>query len=237
MKKRSNRSLKRSKQKDKVREIFEMNRFSLKDEYAKISYSVGYQMGGDFKRQKLAIHPELFLRGIQDALGDEELLLDALEIQRVLMNLKKKIMTVEQEEIKKAAEKNLLQGKAFLAENSKKMGLKLLKSGLQYRILKKGYGALPKKTDVVTIHYRGSLIDGTEFDSSFKRGEPETFRVDNCIRGWVEALQMMNEGAKWKLFIPPDLAYGDRGSGLIGPNSTIVFNLELISIQTAELAN
>ena len=145
--------------------------------------------------------------------------------------MKKKIVASEQEEKKKEAEKNLAKGKTFLSKNEKKRGVRTLESGLQYRILKKGSGASPKSTDMVTLHYRGNLIDGKEFDSTYKRGEPATFRADSCIRGWAEALQMMKVGAKWKLYIPPDLAYGVRGAGLISPNSTLIFNLELISVR------
>jgi len=211
-----------------------MKQFSLKDEYAKISYSVGYQVGGDFKRQKLAVNPELLLKGIQDAIENNELLINKKEMQQILTDLKKKIVADQKEEKKKAAEKNLADGRKFLLENEKKRGVRTLESGLQYRILKKGSGASPKPTDMVTLHYKGNLIDGKEFDSSYKRGEPATFRADGCIRGWAEALQMMNEGAKWKLFMPPDLAYGERGAGLISPNSTLVFNLELISVQPSK---
>jgi len=219
------------KQKNKAGETSDMSRLSLKDEYAKISYCVGYQVGGDFKRQYLTLQPELFLKGIQDALDGNELLMSKAEMQQILTDLKKKIVASEQEEKKKEAEKNLAKGKTFLSKNEKKRGVRTLESGLQYRILKKGSGALPKPTDMVTLHYKGTLIDGKEFDSSYKKGDPATFRADSCIRGWKEALQMMKVGAKWKLFIPPDLAYGERGAGLISPNSTLVFNLELISVR------
>jgi FKBP-type peptidyl-prolyl cis-trans isomerase FklB len=211
-----------------------MSRLSLKDEYAKISYSVGYQVGGDFKRQNLTVNPELLLKGIQDALNGNEQMMNKSEMQNILVDLKKKIVASEQEEKKKEAEKNLSEGKKFLSKNEKKRGVKTLKSGLQYRILKKGSGASPKPTDMVTLHYKGNLIDGKEFDSSYKRGEPATFRADSCIRGWAEALQMMKEGAKWKLFIPADLAYGERGAGVISPNSTLVYNLELISVRSSK---
>ena len=131
----------------------------------------------------------------------------------------------------KAAQDNLARGKAFLEENAKKEGVKTLPSGLQYRVIQEGSGATPGATDTVTVNYRGTLIDGTEFDSSYSRGKPATFRADRVIRGWTEALQMMKEGAKWELFIPPDLAYGERGAGgKIGPNSTLVFEVELVSV-------
>ncbi|MDX1815211.1 MAG: FKBP-type peptidyl-prolyl cis-trans isomerase, partial [Thermodesulfobacteriota bacterium] len=145
---------------------------------------------------------------------------------------KKKIVAAQREERKKAAEKNLAEGKSFLEKNAKKEGVKTLPSGLQYKVLKKGSGISPKKTDTVTVNYKGTLIDGTEFDSSYKRGKPATFRVGGVIAGWTEGLQLMKPGAKWQLFIPPNLAYGERGAGArIAPNSTLIFEVELVSVQ------
>jgi len=130
------------------------------------------------------------------------------------------------------SEKQKQRGEAFLAENKKKEGVKTLPSGLQYKVVKAGSGKKPKLDDTVTVQYRGTLIDGTEFDSSFRRGQPATFPVSGVIPGWTEALPLMEEGAKWQLFIPPKLAYGERGAGgLIGPNATLIFEVELISIQ------
>jgi len=128
-------------------------------------------------------------------------------------------------------EKNKKEGEAFLAENKKKEGVKTLPSGLQYRVIKEGTGKSPKAADTVVCNYRGTLIDGTEFDSSYKRGEPATFPLNQIIPGWTEALQLMKEGAKWQLFIPANLAYGEQSTGIIGPNSVLIFEIELISVK------
>jgi FKBP-type peptidyl-prolyl cis-trans isomerase FklB len=129
------------------------------------------------------------------------------------------------------AEKNLSEGKAFLEENKKKEGVKTLSSGLQYKVLAEGFGKTPKAADNVTVNYKGTLINGAEFDNSYKRGQPATFKVNGVIKGWTEALQLMNEGSKWQLFIPPELGYGDRGAGPVPPNSTLIFEVELISVK------
>ena len=137
-----------------------------------------------------------------------------------------------QEKQKKIGEKNKIDGEAFLAENKKKEGVKTLPSGLQYSIIKEGAGKMPKATDTVTVNYKGTLIDGTEFDSSYRRGQPVSFPVNGVIAGWTEALQLMKEGSKWQLFIPSELAYGEKGAGnTIGPNAVLIFEVELISIK------
>jgi FKBP-type peptidyl-prolyl cis-trans isomerase FklB len=134
--------------------------------------------------------------------------------------------------LEELGKKNKKEGETFLTENKKKEGVKTLPSGLQYKVIKAGTGKKPKLADTVTTHYRGTLIDGTEFDSSYKRGQPATFQVSGVIPGWTEALQLMEEGAKWQLFIPSNLAYGERGmAGTIGPNATLLFEIELISVQ------
>jgi FKBP-type peptidyl-prolyl cis-trans isomerase FklB len=203
----------------------------LKDENDRANYSLGHQIGGDFEQQGVQIRPELVVKGIQDGLSGAEPLMSPEDMNQTLMDLKKRIVTAQRDERKKAADKNLADGKAFLAENAKKEGVKTLPSGLQYKVIQEGSGATPEATDTVVVQYRGTLIDGTEFDSSYSRGKPATFRADRVIRGWTEALQMMKEGAKWQLFIPPDLAYGQRSAGAkIGPNSTLIFEVELISI-------
>jgi FKBP-type peptidyl-prolyl cis-trans isomerase FklB len=133
---------------------------------------------------------------------------------------------------KEQAAKNLVESRAFLAENGKKEGIKTLPSGLQYKVLTEGSGKSPKAEDNVTVNYKGTLINGTEFDSSYKRGQPATFQVKGVIKGWIEALQLMKEGSKWQLFIPPELGYGERGAGpLIPPNSALIFEVELIAIK------
>jgi FKBP-type peptidyl-prolyl cis-trans isomerase FklB len=207
----------------------------LKNENDRISYSVGYQVGGDFKRQGVELNPDLLVEGVQDAMSGAKPLMTQQEMNKTLVDLKKKIMTAQREGQKKAAEKNLAEGKKFLAENAKKEGVTTLPSGLQYKVIAKGTGASPKRTDNVTVHYKGTLIDGTEFDSSYKRGKPATFRVDGVIAGWTEGLQLMKPGAKWLLFVPSNLAYGERGAGSrIGPNSALVFEVELISVEASK---
>ena len=207
---------------------------TFKNDQEKVSYSIGYQVGSDFKRQQVNINPEILVKGIEDGLADVEPQLSHDEMRTTLIDLKKRIAAAEQEKMQALAVKNLAAGKTYLAENAKKEGVKTLASGLQYKVLAEGTGASPKATDTVTVNYRGTLIDGTEFDSSYKRGEPATFRVDRVIPGWTEALQLMKEGTKWQLFIPADLAYGERSAGPIEPNSTLIFEVELIAIKQAE---
>jgi FKBP-type peptidyl-prolyl cis-trans isomerase FklB len=201
-----------------------------KDESDRIGYSIGYQIGGDFKRQGVELRSDLVVKGIEDALAGAEPLMAPEEMKRTLVEMKRKIVAAQQEGRKKAGEKDLAEGKAFLAGNAKKEGVATLPSGLQYKVLKDGEGVSPGAADNVTVHYRGTLIDGTEFDSSYGRGNPATFRVNAVIPGWTEALRKMKAGARWQLFIPSHLGYGERSSGRIPPNSTLIFEVELISV-------
>jgi FKBP-type peptidyl-prolyl cis-trans isomerase FklB len=206
------------------------------NETDKINYSLGYQIGGDFKHQKVEIRPELVVKGIQDAIAGTSPLMTPQEMRTVLIDLKKQIEKIERENLLKGSAKNLAEGEAFLAENTKKAGVQVLPSGLQYRVVSEGSGASPKATDAVTVNYRGTLIDGTEFDSSYQRNKPAIFQVDRVIRGWTEALQLMKEGAKWELFIPAKLAYGERGAGSsIPPNSVLIFEVELITVGSGDV--
>jgi len=149
-------------------------------------------------------------------------------VQETMAIFQKDMMAKQQE----VAKKNKKEGEVFLDENKKKEGVKTLASGLQYKVLKEGTGKKPKLNDAVTVNYRGTLIDGTEFDSSYRRGQPASFPVSGVIPGWTEALPLMGEGAKWQLFVPSNLAYGERGAGaMIGPNATLIFEIELISVQ------
>jgi FKBP-type peptidyl-prolyl cis-trans isomerase FklB len=204
----------------------------LKNQKDKVSYIIGMEIGKNFKKQSVDIDPDILTRGIKDAISGGKSLLPEQEIQETMAAFQKE-MTAKQEELtKKLGEKNKKEGEAFLAENKKKGDVKTLPSGLQYKVIKAGTGKKPRLTDTVTTHYRGTLIDGTEFDSSYRRGQPASFPVGGVIPGWTEALQLMEEGAKWQLFIPPNLAYGERGmGGVIGPNATLIFEIELISIQ------
>jgi FKBP-type peptidyl-prolyl cis-trans isomerase FklB len=207
-------------------------KIEIKDQNDKTSYSVGYQVGGDFKRQGVDLNPEAFVKGVQDALAGDKPLVTPEEMNQTLVDLKRRIMATEQEKLKKMSEKNLADGEAFRAENGKKEGVKTLPSGLQYKVLSEGAGKTPTKSDTVTVHYRGTFMNGTEFDSSIARGQPATFKVDGVIPGWTEALQLMKEGAKWELFIPPELAYGERGMPpRIPPQSTLIFEVELMSVK------
>ncbi len=198
----------------------------------KVSYSIGLDIGNNLKRQSLDVDPDIISQGIKDILTGKEPLMTESEITETMMTLQKELMAKQAEKVKQLAEKNKTAEEAFLSENKKKEGVITLPSGLQYKIIKEGTGKMPKLTDTVTVHYRGTFIDGTEFDSSFKRGEPATFLVNGVIAGWTEALQLMKEGSNWQLFIPSDLAYGERGAGgVIEPNSVLIFDVELISVK------
>jgi len=197
----------------------------------KISYSIGMDIGSSLKRQGLDLNADELAAGLKDSLSGGKTKLTSDEVKQILTDFQQELQAKAKERAEQLGEKNKKDGEAFLAENKKKAGVKTLPSGLQYKVITEGKGANPKETDTVTTNYKGTLIDGTEFDSSFKRGEPATFPVNGVIKGWTEALQLMKVGSKWQLFIPPDLAYGPRGAGqVIGPNSTLVFEVELLSI-------
>ena len=201
----------------------------LKNQKDKISYIIGMDIGTNLKKQSIDIDSNILAKGVKDALAGTKPLLTEQEIQETMVAFQKEMMAKQAE----VAKKNKAEGEVFLTENKKKEGVKTLLSGLQYKVIKAGTGKKPKSTDTVTAHYRGTLINGTEFDSSYKRGQPATFPVSGgMIPGWTEALQLMEEGAKWQLFIPPNLAYGEQGAGRdIGPNATLIFEIELVSIQ------
>ena len=204
----------------------------LKNQKEKISYIIGVNIGTNFKKQEIDVDPDILTRGIKDGISGAKPLLIAQEVQDIMGSFEKEMIAKQEERKKTIGAKNQKEGDNFLAANQKKEGVQTLPSGMQYKVIKAGTGQKPKLTDTVTTHYRGTLIDGTEFDSSYKRGKPATFQVNGVIRGWTEALQLMEEGAKWQLFIPSTLAYGDRGAGqMIGPNATLIFEVELISIQ------
>ncbi len=200
----------------------------LKNQKDKVSYIIGMDVGNNLKKQSVSVNPKILAKGIEDALSGAKPLLTEQEVQETMMAFQKEMMAKQAE----VAKKNKTEGEAFLAENKKKEGVKTLPSGLQYKVIKAGTGKKPKPSDTVTVNYRGTLINGTEFDSSYKRGQPATFQVSGVIPGWTEALQLMEQGAKWQLFVPSNLAYGERGAGgQIGPNATLIFEVELISIQ------
>ena len=203
----------------------------LKTENDKINYSVGYRLGSDFQRQGVEMNSAIVQKGIDDATGGGEALMTEEEMRTVMMTMATRIKAEQMEKMKKQGAENVKAGEAFLAENAGKEGVKTTDSGLQYKVITAGEGKSPQKSDKVTVHYRGTLIDGTEFDSSYSRNEPATFGVGQVIPGWTEALQMMKEGDKWEIYIPSKLGYGERGAGAkIPPNSTLIFEVELISV-------
>lgn len=204
---------------------------ALKTEKDKFSYALGMNLGNSLHRQSVPVDPAILLRGLKDALAGKTLMTDD-EARAALKAVQTEMQKKMQETMQAAGAANKKEGDAFLAANKTKEGVTTLPSGLQYKILTAGTGPKPTATDSVVCNYRGTLINGKEFDSSYKRGEPATFPVNGVIKGWTEALQLMPVGSKWQLFVPADLAYGDRGAGAdIGPGSTLVFEVELVSIQ------
>lgn len=205
---------------------------TLKSQKDKVSYIIGLNIGTNFKQQSIDIDSDLLFKGIKDALSNATPLIGEKESQEVMQAFQKEMIAKQMGRAKQVGEKNKKEGEAFLAENKKKEGVKTLASGLQYKVIKEGTGKTPKATDTVVVHYRGTLINGKEFDSSYKRGEPITFALGSVIPGWGEALQLMKVGSKWQLFIPSKLAYGEADrSADIGPNSTLLFEVELLKIK------
>jgi FKBP-type peptidyl-prolyl cis-trans isomerase len=199
----------------------------------KTSYAIGLDIATSLKRQDIDVDAKALAAGIADGFAGKPALTEE-EQKAAIMDLQKSAMAKAEEKQKAAAEKNLKAGEAFLAANAKKEGVKTTASGLQYKIIKSGTGPSPKPTDIVKVHYTGTLVDGTVFDSSVRRGEPATFPVKGVIPGWTEALQLMKVGDKWQLVIPAMLAYGEEGPGSIGPNSTLIFEVELLGIEKPE---
>jgi FKBP-type peptidyl-prolyl cis-trans isomerase len=198
----------------------------------KLSYAIGLNIGKSLEKDAIDVDPEIVAQGFKDALAGGKTLLTDDEAKAAIVALQADLRKKQEETMKAAGEANKKQGDAFLAANKAKEGVVTLPSGLQYKIVTPGTGPKPAATDTVVCNYRGTLIDGTEFDSSYKRGQPATFPVGQVIPGWTEALQLMPVGSKWQLFIPPDLAYGERSpSPVIGVNSTLIFDIELLSIQ------
>ncbi|WP_187264620.1 FKBP-type peptidyl-prolyl cis-trans isomerase N-terminal domain-containing protein [Pontibacter beigongshangensis] len=199
----------------------------LKNTKDKISYIIGRDMATNLTKQGIEIEAEAFVAGLKEVLAGKPSSLSQTEVQQAMMALQQEM---SQKQGAQGGE-NKKAGEAFLAENKNKEGVKTLPSGLQYQVLKEGTGKSPSSSDKVTTHYHGTLIDGTVFDSSYERGQPATFPVNGVIAGWTEALQLMKEGAKWRLFVPSELAYGAQGAGdVIGANTTLVFDVELLSV-------
>ncbi|WP_066960108.1 FKBP-type peptidyl-prolyl cis-trans isomerase [Microbulbifer sp. Q7] len=208
---------------------------ALESQEQKVSYIIAEDMANRLKSQDVSLDPAIVAMALNDVAAGRESRLNEEEKQKVIqvfqesMQAKQKELMAKQEaDFKASADKNMEEGKKFLEENAKKDGVQTTDSGLQYKVITEGSGASPSETSVVEVDYKGTLIDGTEFDSSYKNGQPVQFPVNGVIKGWTEALQLMKEGAKWELYIPSDLAYGPGGAGgLIGPNSTLIFEVEL----------
>ncbi len=197
----------------------------------KVSYTIGYDIGTNFKTQKIDVDSAVLLRGIQDAMADGDALMSDEDRKNTMVKFQTEMREKMESERKAAGGKNQADGEKFLAENKGKPGVVTTESGLQYMIITEGNGPKPSDADTVKTHYKGTLIDGTEFDSSYTRGQPASFPVKGVIAGWTEALQLMPTGSKWELYIPANLAYGDRGAGQsIGPNATLIFEIELLEI-------
>jgi FKBP-type peptidyl-prolyl cis-trans isomerase FklB len=203
------------------------------NEATRMNYSIGYQIGGDLKKQGVELSPDAVRAGMQDALSGAEPKMSAADMKSALVELKQKIVAEQKQRASEQEKKRADEGAKFMAENAKKEGVVTTQSGLQYKVVQEGTGKSPGPKDRVTVNYRGTLIDGQEFDSSYKRDKPTTFGLDNVIKGWGEGLQLMKEGGKAQLVIPPALAYGDRGPLA---QQTLIFDVELISVgpQAAE---
>jgi FKBP-type peptidyl-prolyl cis-trans isomerase len=206
----------------------------LKDEKSKVSYAIGLDIGNTFKKQGMDINAEILMAGLRDAMSGNKPAMTEDQVRETMTAYSKTMMEAQANKAKEAGAANLAAGEKFLAENKTKEGVKTTASGLQYKVLTEGSGESPKETDTVVVHYRGTLINGKEFDSSYKRNEPTSFPVNRVIKGWTEGLQLMKPGSKYQFFIPAALAYADRGAGQdIGPNETLLFEVELISVKPA----
>jgi FKBP-type peptidyl-prolyl cis-trans isomerase FklB len=208
------------------------NSSTLTTQKDKVSYALGMNLGANLHRQSVEVDPKVLLQGLEDGMAGGKTLLSEEQARAALTELQSDLRKKQQEKMQQAGEANKKQGDEFLAANQGKEGVVALPSGLQYKILSAGTGPKPAASDSVVCNYRGTLIDGTEFDSSYKRGQPATFQVGRVIKGWTEALQLMPVGSKWQLFVPSQLAYGEQGAGgNIGPNATLIFDVELLSIE------
>ena len=201
---------------------------TLNTDKEKFSYSVGIQLAQNMLRQSIQVDPDAFVQAVRDVLTGSQLKLTPQQMQQVLISYQQQAMEQQQAQ----GQKNKLAGEKFLSENKKKTGIIETNSGLQYKILKQGNGKKPSVSDSVVVHYRGTLIDGKEFDSSYARGEPLTLSASGVIKGWQEVLPMMQTGSKWQIYVPSELAYGERGAGPdIGPHSALIFDIELLAIK------
>ena len=213
------------------RTSYSRNKTALTSDLDRASYSIGMSLGSDFKSRGIDVNPDIIAMGMRDIIEGNETLLSQEEAIAALQKLQEMAVAKQQETLAMMAAENKLEGETFLAENGQREGVVTTATGLQYEVITEGTGKTPQATDQVKVDYRGSFIDGTEFDSSYERGEPVSFSVEGIIPGWTEALLMMKEGAKWKLYIPANLGYGEQGAPpVIEPNSTLIFEVELKEI-------
>jgi len=212
---------------------------ALNNDLEKLSYSIGVDLGSNIKKQGIDINIPALAQGIEDSMNGEPLKMTDEQMKESLVKFQKDLMAKRTKQFEEQSDKNKAKGEAFLNENKAKAGVVVTSSGLQYKILTQGNGAKPAKTDTVTVEYTGRLIDGTVFDSSKKTGKPATFKLDQVIPGWTEALQLMPVGSTWEIYVPAKLAYGERNiGGMIGPNETLIFNVHLLSVdKTPDVKN
>jgi FKBP-type peptidyl-prolyl cis-trans isomerase FklB len=209
-----------------------IDKSSLKEQKEKVSYSIGLDLGKNLKKQSIEIDPDILRKGLKDGQAGGDTLMTDKEIQETMMALQKEVMSKHAAQTGAEGQKNSKEGEDFLAKKKAEKGVITLPSGLMYKVITEGKGKTPKLTDTVSTNYRGTLINGTEFDSSYKRNQPAEFPVNRVIPGWTEALQLMKEGSKWELYIPSKLAYGEQGSPPnIPPNSVLIFELELLKVK------
>jgi len=208
----------------------------LKDRKDKVSYSIGVDIARSFQRNETDVNVDMIARGMKDLLAGGSLLMTPEEMQEVFAQVKSENAAKQQAKREAQAEINKIDGTVFLEKFGKAEGVNMLPSGLLYQVIKEGAGRSPMPNESVNVHYRGMFIDGTEFDSSYKRNEPTLFPVKGVIKGWTEALQLMKEGSLWKIAVPPHLAYGETGTpgGPIGPNQVLLFELEILQIIDTE---
>lgn len=199
---------------------------------AKLSYSIGVDLGKSFKMQNIDVDPAVLMQGMKDSMIGGQLMMSDADMQQTLMSFQKEMIAKRETEFNTLKTKNKQDGDAFLSANKTKPGVITLPSGLQYKVMKPGNGTQPSEKDMVTVNYVGTSIDGKEFDSSYKRGKPATFALTEVIPGWIEVLKLMKAGSSWEVYIPPTLAYGERGAPpVIGPNQTLIFKIDLLDVQ------
>jgi FKBP-type peptidyl-prolyl cis-trans isomerase len=197
----------------------------------KLSYAIGFDIGRDFKENKIDVDLETVIRALRDGFAQRQPAVAEDEMRREVAIMRERMLREARARFEQAARENKARSDRFLAENRTKNGVRTLPSGIQYRVIEEGNGPRATATSEVTVHYRGSLISGLEFDSSFARGEPVTFKVNEMIPGWQEILPMMRVGDEWKVFLPPEKAYGERGQGPIGPNEALIFDIRLVAVK------